>query len=58
LQSEERRRENPSLITIYDRHFLDDYVFAELHSVKENISMYNSLTYQGVYKELLDKMSR
>lgn len=44
--------------TIYDRHFLDDYVFAELHSIKNNISMYNSLTYHSVYKELLEKMNK
>jgi deoxyadenosine/deoxycytidine kinase len=50
--------ENKDMITVYDRHFLDDYVFAELHSIKQNISMYNSLTYQAVYKELLEKMAK
>ena len=58
LTDEEDREKNPGLITVYDRHFLDDYVFAELHSIKQNISMYNSLTYQAVYKELLEKMAK
>ena len=58
LGDEESREKNPNLITVYDRHFLDDYVFAELHSIKANISMYNSLTYQSVYKELLEKMAK
>ncbi|NQX83433.1 MAG: deoxynucleoside kinase [Mycoplasmataceae bacterium] len=47
---------NKKLITIYDRHFIDDYIFAELHSIKENISQINSIVYQTVYKELLDKL--
>lgn len=58
MEDEEQREANPGIITVYDRHFLDDYVFAELHSIKQNISMYNSLTYQAVYKELLDKMAK
>ncbi|NOQ50548.1 MAG: AAA family ATPase [Mycoplasmataceae bacterium] len=45
-------------ITIYDRHFLDDYIFAELNAIKNNISMFNSLTYQVIYKEMLSKMSQ
>ncbi len=44
------------VITVYDRHFIDDYIFAELHSIKENISQLNSVVYQAVYKELLDKL--
>ncbi|BDV03699.1 MAG: deoxyguanosine kinase [Candidatus Hepatoplasma scabrum] len=59
---DEKRREqfldrNKNYITIYDRHFLDDYVFAELHTIKENISNMNSITYQAIYKELIDKMN-
>lgn len=58
LGVEELLKEKPNTIVVYDRHFLDDYVFAELHSIKQNISMYNSLTYQSVYKELLEKMAK
>lgn len=47
-----------SYITIYDRHFLDDYVFAELHTIKKNISNFNSITYQAIYKELSEKMNK
>ncbi len=58
LKDEKIRKENPDsdLITIYDRHFIDDYIFAELHSIKQNISNMNSLTYQAIYKEILEKM--
>jgi len=58
--TDERSRENASdkRITVYDRHFLDDYVFAELHTIKENISAVNSITYQAVYKELTEKMAK
>ena len=49
---------NKKYITIYDRHFLDDYVFAELHTIKNNISNINSITYQAIYKELTEKMAR
>lgn len=50
--------ENKKYITVYDRHFLDDYVFAELHTIKNNISNFNSITYQAIYKELSDKMNK
>ncbi len=58
LTDEKRRRElnDKNYVTVYDRHFLDDYVFAELHTIKKNISVFNSLTYQAVYKELTEKM--
>lgn len=47
---------NDKLITLYDRHFIDDYLFAELHSVDENINQLNSIVYHTIYKELIDKM--
>ncbi len=57
--TDERERENSkkNITTIYDRHFLDDYVFAELHTIKKNISAMNSITYQTIYKELTEKMN-
>lgn len=61
LNDENKRKsqvkENKKLISVYDRHFIDDYIFAELHTIKENISNINSITYQVVYKELLDKLN-
>ncbi len=57
-QSKLTPKEKENDITVYDRHFLDDYVFAELHTIKENISMFNSITYQAIYKELTDKMTK
>ena len=62
LHDEKKRRDQESkglkkVITVYDRHVIDDYIFAELHSIKENISHINSLTYQIIYKELLEKIS-
>lgn len=60
LVDEEKRaeqvKEGKKVITVYDRHFIDDYIFAELHSIKESISHINSIVYQTVYKELLDKL--
>ena len=56
LIDEKSRLNGPDFITIYDRHFLDDYIFAELHTIKKNISTINSLTYQTIYNELLGKM--
>ena len=62
LTNENKRQQyleaGKKLITIYDRHFLDDYVFAELHTIKSNISNFNSLTYQSIYKEILEKMNK
>ncbi len=57
LVDEKNRKETDGkVITVYDRHFIDDYIFAELHSIKENISNIHSIVYQSVYKELLDKL--
>lgn len=56
IDEENRKTQGDKVITVYDRHFIDDYIFAELHSIKENISNINSIVYQTVYKELLDKL--
>lgn len=56
LKDEKERALSNNSITIYDRHFIDDYIFAELHSIKENISVINSLAYQSIYKEIIAKM--
>ncbi len=56
---DEKKRKNQDkekLITVYDRHVIDDYIFAELHSIKENITHFNSLAYQVIYKEILEKI--
>jgi len=34
LEEEEKRKKNPNRISIFDRHFLDDYIFANLKTVK------------------------
>lgn len=47
---------NKNTITIYDRHFLDDLVFAELNTIKENISSFNSITYKIVFNEMLKQL--
>ncbi len=56
VDEETRKTQGDKVITVYDRHFIDDYIFAELHSIKENISNINSIVYQTVYRELLDKL--
>lgn len=53
-----KKDKDPEMIVIYDRHFLDDYLFAELHTIKNNISQFNSLTYHALYQELLAKMEK
>ena len=55
-EKQEKEEGNNKIITVYDRHFLDDYIFAELHSIKNSISQMNSIVYQSVYKELLEKL--
>ena len=59
LEDEKERETNKSekRITIYDRHPLDDLVFAELHSVKRSITEMNSITYHAVYKEMIEKIN-
>lgn len=44
------------VITVYDRHIIDDYIFAELNSIKKHINNLHSITYQVIYKELLEKI--
>ncbi len=56
VNEDERKSAGEKVVTVYDRHFIDDYIFAELHSIKENISNINSIVYQTVYRELLDKL--
>lgn len=55
-EKKRKTQDGDKVITVYDRHFIDDYIFAELHSIKENISAINSIVYHAVYKELLDKL--
>lgn len=43
-------------VSIYDRHVIDDYIFAELHSIKNNIIHFHSLAYQVIYNEILNKL--
>ncbi len=57
LVNEEFLKDKKNHYTIYDRHFLDDYIFAEMHTAKENISSYLSLSYQVQYQEILKKMA-
>ncbi len=57
LVNEEFLKNKKNHITVYDRHFLDDYIFAEMHTAKENISSYLSLSYQVQYQEILKKMA-
>lgn len=52
----ELTKDSSNYITLYDRHFLDDFVFAELHTIKKNISTHNSVVYHAIYGELLKKM--
>lgn len=53
----EKEKNGEKVITVYDRHIIDDYIFAELNSIKEHINNLHSITYQVIYKELLEKIT-
>lgn len=53
----EEEAKGEKVITVYDRHIIDDYIFAELNSIKQNISSIHSITYQVIYKELIEKIT-
>lgn len=47
---------NQNKILIFDRHFLDDYVFANLKSIKENMGYINFNIYKSINKTLAEKI--
>ncbi|CRX37007.1 / / Deoxyguanosine kinase / 492322:493008 Reverse [Candidatus Hepatoplasma crinochetorum] len=44
-------------INIYDRHFLDDYVFSSLYLVKESMSTLNFNIYKELNQQFLEKIN-
>ena len=56
LEETERQRITPNRIAIFDRHFLDDIVFAKLNSVQEDMSGFQFAEYLNTNKELASKI--
>ncbi len=58
LDIEERYKDkNPEdYVIIYDRHFLEDLIFAELKNVRNAVPDYHSNSYKVIYDEMLEKM--
>ncbi|AHK22565.1 Deoxyguanosine kinase [Candidatus Hepatoplasma crinochetorum Av] len=48
---------NDDYINIYDRHFLDDYVFSSLSLIKESMSSFNFNIYKRINQELLERIN-
>lgn len=48
--------QNDDYVFIYDRHFLEDIIFAELKFVRSNTSYLLTQTYKGIYSELVEKI--
>ncbi len=44
-------------ISIYDRHFLDDYIFANLNSIRESLTSFQYNIYKSINKELSSRIS-
>ncbi|NQX83988.1 MAG: deoxynucleoside kinase [Mycoplasmataceae bacterium] len=38
---------------VFDRHLLEDYIFANMHSTKKNMRTFNSLAYHAIYNNIL-----
>ncbi|BDV03698.1 MAG: deoxynucleoside kinase [Candidatus Hepatoplasma scabrum] len=44
-------------INIYDRHFLDDYVFSSLNLIKDSMASFNFMIYKKINQILLEKLN-
>lgn len=53
-----REEVQEEVISIYDRHIIDDFIFSNLESVKESISFNQTSTYHSLYKELSKKIDQ
>lgn len=38
---------------IFDRHLVEDYVFANMHATKKNMRAFNSIAYHAIYNNVL-----
>lgn len=49
--------DGPDTVIIFDRHFLEDLIFAELKWVRENTSVFLTNVYRNLYNELLKTLT-
>jgi deoxyadenosine/deoxycytidine kinase len=56
IEENEKLRNKPNRVAIFDRHFLDDMVFANLESVKADMSGFQYSEYLNTNLELASKI--
>lgn len=56
VKFEKKYEENPNIIILYDRHFLEDKIFSEMAQVTKNNSTMMKNVFSNVYSELLNKI--
>jgi deoxyadenosine/deoxycytidine kinase len=56
LEETERQNAHPGRVAIFDRHFLDDIVFAKLNSVQADMSAFQYAQYKNTNDELASKI--
>ncbi|BDV02391.1 MAG: hypothetical protein HPAVJP_2800 [Candidatus Hepatoplasma vulgare] len=54
--SQKKDKSKKDIIYLFDRHFLEDKIFAELKIIKESISAKNSDMYLYVYNQILERL--
>lgn len=56
IEDDYKGKDPESYVIIYDRHFLEDLVFAELKNVRNAVTNQLSKAYKVIYDELIDKI--
>ena len=56
LEEKEKHDVSPNKIVIFDRHFLDDFIFANLNSIREDMSSFQFAQYKNTNFEMAAKI--
>ncbi|BDV03697.1 MAG: deoxynucleoside kinase [Candidatus Hepatoplasma scabrum] len=56
IEIEQKYKNHKNVVIIYDRHFLEDKIFAELRLIKKTRSKELGLAYEKVYNSMLEKI--
>jgi|GEM_PF-2065983 len=56
LEKEVNNKYGEETIILYDRHFLEDLIFAELKYVRNSTTKFLTITHKLIYNELLNKI--
>lgn len=57
IEENYRNKDPKSYVIIYDRHFLEDLIFAELKNVRSAVPAQLSRAYEVIYNQLVEKIS-